>query len=174
MGGAVLFAITAAHAMVETARDTLFLRGLPPERLPWAYLGIAAGVLLSMQALERVPGARSRLRALQTLLALGIAGHLVFAAIEPNGPPFFYALYVWCGVLPPQLLIQLWLALGNALDVGVAKRAFAWISAGGLAGAAAGAGVSALLLIRWPVQVLLGGRRDHPELAVDPGADIRV
>ena len=154
-GSAVLFAITAAHALAETARDTMFLRELPPERLPWAYLGIAAGVLLSSRSIERAVGARSRLHALQVLLGVGAAGHLAFAAVGGGGPAFLTALYVWCGVLATQLLIQLWLVVGGALDVRVAKRLFAWIAAAGLAGAAGGAGLAALLLLRWPVQALL-------------------
>src|SRR5438094_7435873 len=43
-----LFGITAAHTLIETARDAVFLAKLPPSRLPWMYLGIAAlGVLLA-------------------------------------------------------------------------------------------------------------------------------
>ncbi|HEX2485301.1 MAG TPA: hypothetical protein VHQ66_08375, partial [Myxococcota bacterium] len=152
----MLFAITSAHALAETARDTLFLQELAPERLPWAYLGIAAGVLLSAQLLGRAIGAGSHLRALQLLLGVGALGHLAFARIRAPAPDeWLYALYVWCGVLTTQLLIQLWLALSSTLHVGQAKRAYAWISAGGLAGAASGAGVAALLLLRWPVQGLL-------------------
>jgi len=154
-GSAVLFAITAAHVAGETARDALFLRALPPERLPWAYLGIAAGVLLGAQAVERAGAARARRAALRALLALAAAGYLAFAALESAAPAFLYAFYVWCGVATTLLVIQLWLLLGEALDVRAAKRAFAWISAGGLAGAAAGGGVSALLLLRVPVRGLL-------------------
>ena len=37
----VLATITGAHAVHETARDTLFLTNLPATALPWAYIAIA-------------------------------------------------------------------------------------------------------------------------------------
>ena len=37
-----LFGLVAAHTLLETARDALFLARLPPSQLPWAYLAIAA------------------------------------------------------------------------------------------------------------------------------------
>lgn len=36
-----LFGIMAAHALLETARDSLFLARIPPSHLAWAYLAIA-------------------------------------------------------------------------------------------------------------------------------------
>jgi hypothetical protein len=38
----VLFGILAAHTILETARDALFLARLPPSQLPWMYLAMAA------------------------------------------------------------------------------------------------------------------------------------
>src|SRR5260221_6843918 len=38
-----IFGILAAHTLLETARDALFLARLPASRLPWVYL-IIAGV----------------------------------------------------------------------------------------------------------------------------------
>src|SRR5258708_17396523 len=37
-----LFGMTAAHSIVETARDALFLARVPVARLVWVYLAIAA------------------------------------------------------------------------------------------------------------------------------------
>ena len=36
-----LFGLMAGHALLETARDALFLTNVPAERLPWVYLLIA-------------------------------------------------------------------------------------------------------------------------------------
>lgn len=152
----MLFAVVAAHALAETARDTLFLNGLPAERLPFAYLAIALGVLLGGRAVEAGLARRSRVRALQSVLVVGALGHLAFAALATrSSPPLLYALYVWCGLVTTLLVVQFWLLLGSAFDVGSAKRAFAWVAAGGVAGAAAGAALAALLLLALPVRALL-------------------
>ena len=37
-----LFALIASHALLETARDALFLARVPASRLPWVFLAIAA------------------------------------------------------------------------------------------------------------------------------------
>jgi hypothetical protein len=42
----VLFGGLAAHTMLETARDALFLTRLPASQLPWMYLALAALALL--------------------------------------------------------------------------------------------------------------------------------
>ncbi len=155
MAAGILLAIVAAHALVETARDALFLRDLPAERLPYAYLAMAAGVLLSARIVEPL-ARRSRAAALRALLAMGAVGHLGFAALAARGEPAVaFALYVWAGVLATQLALQLWLLVARLLDVGRAKRDFARIGAGGLAGAVLGAGGSALLLLALPVGALL-------------------
>jgi AAA family ATP:ADP antiporter len=151
----VLFAIVAAHALAETARDTLFLRGLPAERLPWAYLAIAALVVVASPLVARIARA-GRVAALRALLVAGAAGHLVFAALTPEGGPrILFALYVWCGLLTTELVVQFWLLLGAHVDVQRAKRAFTRVAAGGVAGAAAGAGLAALLTLVLPVRALL-------------------
>ena len=41
-----LFCLLAGHALLETARDALFLTHVPAEQLPWMYLSIAAVVVL--------------------------------------------------------------------------------------------------------------------------------
>ena len=41
-----LAVILAAHSMLETARDTLFLTKLPANYLPLAYIGIAGLALI--------------------------------------------------------------------------------------------------------------------------------
>ncbi|HMK73027.1 MAG TPA: hypothetical protein VK454_06790, partial [Myxococcaceae bacterium] len=43
---ALLFTQVAAHSLLETARDSLYLRSEPVTRLPWVYLALIAVVLL--------------------------------------------------------------------------------------------------------------------------------
>src|SRR5439155_19730048 len=62
----VLFGILAAHTILETARDALFLARLPPSQLPWMYLAMAAIAVGLSQWTAR---SLSAPRALATLLA---------------------------------------------------------------------------------------------------------
>src|SRR4029077_9545986 len=73
-----LFGILAAHTILETARDALFLARLPPSQLPWMYLAMAGvAARLSNWSARRLRGPR----ALATLLAGCAAGTLSFWAI---------------------------------------------------------------------------------------------
>src|SRR5512138_2304799 len=45
-----LLGITAAHTLIETARDALFLAKIPVEHLPALYLAIAAAGLVTTRA----------------------------------------------------------------------------------------------------------------------------
>src|SRR5258705_3482466 len=59
----VLFGILAAHTLLETARDALFLARLPASQLPWMYLAIAAAAFamsrVRLPQLERLPASRA-------------------------------------------------------------------------------------------------------------------
>ena len=60
----------AAHAILETARDALFLARLPATDLPWAYLAIAllaTAALRGQQGLLKVVHHRHRLLSLTSL-----------------------------------------------------------------------------------------------------------
>jgi ATP/ADP translocase len=73
----VLFGILAAHTILETARDALFLARLPPSQLPWMYLAMAAiAVTLSNWSTRRLRGSH----ALAGLLAICSAGTFLFCA----------------------------------------------------------------------------------------------
>src|SRR5206468_6898452 len=87
-----LFGILAAHTILETARDALFLARLPPSQLPWMYLAMAAiAIGLSQWTTRRL----SRPRALATLLAVCAAGTYAFWAICYSlGTMAFRAMYV--------------------------------------------------------------------------------
>ena len=49
-----LLGFMTGHALLETARDALFLASLPARRLPWAYLAIAVIALALGQREPRV------------------------------------------------------------------------------------------------------------------------
>ena len=150
LGFASLFAAMASHGLVETARDALFLSGLPAERLPWAYLAIAvltAGVVrLEQRLLQRVRDKRRVLAG--TLLVAGAAhaGLAVELGDHAGDPRWLFGLYVWAGLVATIVVVQLWLLLDDVVTVGQAKRIFGPVAAGGVTGALSGAFLAERLL----------------------------
>jgi AAA family ATP:ADP antiporter len=139
---AALSAATAAHTLLETARDALFLEKLPATTLPWMYLAIAVlGV-----GVTRLLGARRRAGTASAAMALaGLAGLLFFGATSAPTPSVLYALFIWTGTFGAIIGLELWMLLGAAFDVGQAKRLFGLIGAGAVAGATVGAVVAKLV-----------------------------
>jgi AAA family ATP:ADP antiporter len=143
---ATLVALLSGHAMLETARDALFLAKLAPEELPLAYIAVAV-LALGVAKLNQLAGARVARRTLLSLTL--VAGALVTAGffwISTAGAVGLVALYVWTGLLATVAVVQFWLQLGEALHVGQAKRLFAVIGAGGLVGATLGSALAGALL----------------------------
>ena len=149
----VLFGVLAAHTILETARDALFLARLPPAQLPWMYLAIAAiAVGLSKWTTRRLSGAR----ALATLLAAGAAGTFTFWAIGSSlGPWALRALYVWTGLVSTLAALQFWLVVGEIYTITQAKRVYAVIGLGSLLGAVAGGGLARIVSSRVDAHHLL-------------------
>ena len=99
-----LFGILAAHTILETARDAMFLARLPPSQLPWMYLVIAVvAVGLSQWTTRMLSGARS----LAMLLAACSAGTFAFWATGTTHSGWtIRALYVWTGLVSTLAAVQ--------------------------------------------------------------------
>jgi len=153
-----LLAITAAHSIMETARDTLFLTSLPATHLPHAYLAIA---LLAILELKLHDHALRRVRDRRTLLAASLlVGSLVtfgfWVLLDELGPWAPFGFYVWTGLLITVVLIEFWLLLGDAVTVTQAKRIFPVIAAGGVLGASLGSLLAgALLRVAPPIELVI-------------------
>jgi ATP:ADP antiporter, AAA family len=140
-----LFGFMASHAMLETARDALFLAKVSFSRLPWVYLAIAVFSLILAQLRARSQGSERR-RSLELWLGLAAVVDLVFWVLVGRGATWvFYALYVWSGVIATLILVQFWLAMGDRFTATEAKRVFAVIGTGSVLGAILGSGLAALL-----------------------------
>jgi AAA family ATP:ADP antiporter len=158
-GFATLLVIIAGHTMLETARDTLFLSDLPAERLPWAYLAIAALAMVMGGALGRVTRSLPRRHTLTATLLVAAAVSVVFwrFAADPR-PATLFAFYVWTGLAASLVTVQLWLRAASTFDVDRAKRVFTLIGAGGLAGATIGAALASVVVhFARPHVLILGG-----------------
>ncbi|HET9158462.1 MAG TPA: HEAT repeat domain-containing protein [Myxococcaceae bacterium] len=141
---ALLFLLVAAHTVLETARDSLFLTGQPISRLPLVFLAVTAAVL-SLTPLQRFLWSTGHRGALPvTLLGTG-SGTLIFW-LAAGRPGAVVAFYVWTALFSSLVFVQFWLTTDEAFALGDAKKTFGFIAAGGLLGAVAGSAGARLLL----------------------------
>jgi AAA family ATP:ADP antiporter len=151
-----LFCLLAGHALLETARDALFLTHVPAEQLPWMYLSIAAVVVLFALFRSRSYGAadhRRELMALQILAAIGTLGFWILLPGEARW--LYYALYIWSGVIGGLLVVTFWLVLGDLFTITQGKRIYAAVGTGGAVGAIGGFGLASGLTAILPPEFLL-------------------
>jgi ATP:ADP antiporter, AAA family len=141
-----LFGFVASHAMLETARDALFLAKVPATHLPWVFIAIA-GMSLTLANVQHRFSSRLGGR---TALAvwIGVAGSVTlgFWLLLPIlGSAGVYTLYVWSGVLTTLVLVHFWTLLGTIFSITQAKRLYGVIGAGSVIGALAGSGMASAL-----------------------------
>src|SRR5215468_927507 len=130
---ALLFLLVAAHALLETARDSLFLTEQPISRLPWVLLLVTAAVL-ALTPLQRLLWSTAHRSALSlTLAATGAVTLLFWLASGWHGAVL--AFYVWTALFSSLVFVQFWLTADEAFSVDEAKRTFGFMAAGGLLGA---------------------------------------
>ena len=141
----VLFAIMVAHALLETARDALFLARLGPDRLAWAYIVMAATALFAVNVVRRWGGVRDPRRVLIAFLALAVTGTTILAVTVAVAPSAVFVLYVWTGVVATLVVPSFWTVLDRSLRIAEAKRVFGAIGAGGVLGAMAGSALASVL-----------------------------
>ncbi len=150
----VLFGLIAAHTMLETARDALFLGHLPPSRLSLVYALLAA---LSIPIAKvnglfvRRFGKRNAL--VITLMAAAYGTAMLYLA--PRTATLAFVLYVWSGLLGMVLTVQFWSLAGTTFTVAQGKRIFGPLAAGGVIGAVTGASIAAVVLRYFEIGSLL-------------------
>jgi AAA family ATP:ADP antiporter len=141
-----LFGILAAHTLLETARDALFLARLPATQLPWTYLAIAVVAVVASQGpwsrLRRLSG-RYRLPLLLFVSALATSAFWLLGSW--SDPWTLRLLYVWTGVVGTLASLQFWMILGELFTVTEAKRLYRVIGLGSLLGAVVGSGLARVI-----------------------------
>ena len=138
-----LFGIMAAHALLETARDSLFLARIPPSHLAWAYLAIAL-LSLAIFLFQRREGSDQSRLVIWLLASSGVT--LAFWFLVGKGHLWvLYLLYIWSGVFATLVIVRFWAMLAGFFTVGQAKRVFAFVGVGGVLGAITGSALAALL-----------------------------
>jgi AAA family ATP:ADP antiporter len=158
VAASVLLLTVAGHALRETARDALFLAGLPAARLPEAYLAIAALTVVIACLGGKLDGRVGHRTLLSGILGVGCLVDVGFWwAVRCPHPGTLLALYVWTGVLATALTIEFWLALADACEGPCAARVFTIAGSGALAGALIGSAAARALLAMLSVRSLLLG-----------------
>ena len=151
---ALLFLLLGAHAMLETARDALFLSSIPATRLPFVYILVAV-VSLGVLRLQRVVGHTGGRYLPAYLVGASALTAGLWQALPALGNPGLYVLYVWSGVMISLLIVEFWLAMGAKTTVAQAKRLFPFIGTGSVAGAIFGFGVAGGIASTWGAFALL-------------------
>src|SRR5688500_12485645 len=148
-----LFGILAAHTLLETARDALFLARLPPSQLPWVYMAMAALAI----GISQFQGVTRRGAWSLPLLLLFFAGTTLgfwlFGSFDD--PWTLRALYVWTGLVGTLAGLQFWLVVGELYTVTQAKRLYKLVGAGSVLGAVAGGALARAVAANFPASVLV-------------------
>lgn len=149
-----LFGLIAAHTMLETARDALFLEALPASRLPLVYVLLAGLSVVAAKGNTRFVAAFGRRNALVITLLAAAYGTIVFYLI-PRSAAAIFGLYVWSALLGTVLVVQFWMYCGQLYTVAQGSRLFGLVTAGGVLGAVTGASAAVGVLRMIPVEALL-------------------
>jgi AAA family ATP:ADP antiporter len=136
--------VMAAHMLLETGVDALFLANISVERLPLVTLAIAALALLASRA-RLAEGHRRSLIALQAIAAVGTFAMWSLVVFADAQYWIFYLLYVWSGLITSMIVMRFWIFIGDLFTIIEGKRLFASIAMGGTVGALVGSGAAALL-----------------------------
>jgi AAA family ATP:ADP antiporter len=137
-----LFGFVASHAMLETARDAVFLAKVPSTHLPWVFIAIAVLSLAAADLQHRSARLGGRLGLSAWTAVAGVITIAFWALLPAVGAGGVYALYVWSGVLTTLVLVHFWTLLGTIFSITQAKRVYGLVGAGSVVGAVAGSGAA--------------------------------
>ncbi len=151
-----LFGILAAHTLLETARDALFLARLPASQLPWVYLAMAGVAVAVSEGPWRAPRGALARHGLSLVLLSGAGVTFFFWTLDlAEGAWRLRALYVWTGLIGTLSTLQFWLVLGETYTITQAKRVFRVVAIGSVVGAVAGSAWARVLSAHAPPQSLV-------------------
>ena len=137
-----LFVVIGSLAMLETARDALFLSRIPVTRLPWMYIVLAV-ISLFMAKLNALLTPFGGRVALALTAAVSAAVTIALAHfLRLLGPAGVYALYIWSSLSTALIVVRFWTLVASRFTVSQAKRLYGLIGAGSVLGAIVGSAVA--------------------------------
>ena len=141
----VLFLMMVAHSILETARDTLFLTRIGPDKLGWAYVGIAGVSLAAFMGFRKWGAVRGARAMLMTFLICALIGTTILAFALSATAWAAFILYVWTGTIASLMVPSFWLVIERDVRIGDAKKILSAIAAGGGLGALVGSAMASVL-----------------------------
>lgn len=151
-----LFGFMAGHAVLETARDALFLGSLSARRLPWVYLTIAlVALFLGQREPPFVRRFSTRNELSGWLVFSSLVTFVLWGAIGWSGPWIYFVLYTWSGVLATLVVVRFWTLMAELFTVIQAKRLFALVGVGSVGGAILGSALARILAAFLPARHLV-------------------
>jgi AAA family ATP:ADP antiporter len=151
----VLLLTIAAHTVLETARDALFLAKLAPRNLAFVYMATAAAMIVLTPLSVRLTRSAGPKNALVVSLILTAFTAAWFRS-RPPGPASVFTLYVFGATSATLLVGQFWLLAGSLFSAAQSRRLFGALASGGVLGGVGGGALAALLVPHLPVRSLLG------------------
>jgi len=149
--------IVAAFFTLKPARDAGFLSHVGFERLPYMYMALglvlAAVAAAVSRALKGLPIGSAVTRLTASALVLNVLVWTV--SLSKPGPWFYWAFYLWVGIVGLLLPLYAWLLWNDMFTVREARRHYWLIGLGGTAGAALGALLAGLAAREFGIKSLI-------------------
>lgn len=150
-----LFGVMAGHALLETARDALFLSKLPATHLPAVYIGVAVLAAAISRLEPRFRPADCAVALSRTLLAAAAVTAAFWPLLASSEAWVLYALYLWSATVASLAVAGFWLMTSERFTVSQAKRLYPLIGTGSVLGAVAGTAVASVVATLFPARQLL-------------------
>jgi AAA family ATP:ADP antiporter len=129
----------ASYITSSPARDSLFLKKLGADRLPYVYLLIAIVVGVASPFYLKIANRVVLKQLIRYTSLIAVFDFLLFWWILRFGGRFsgawiYYVIYIWVSLFGAITTSQCWLLANHAFNPREAKRLFAFIGAGGVLG----------------------------------------
>jgi AAA family ATP:ADP antiporter len=141
----VLLLMVAAHTILETARDTLFLLHNPSSGLSLMYVALACLTFFANAGAIMVARRVGHRRALLWLLVAAIGASLALSFVVRSNRGVC-AVYLFSGLVGVLLSPHFWLLAANLFTQAQGRRLFSLVAAGGIVGGVFGAGIAGYVL----------------------------
>jgi ATP:ADP antiporter, AAA family len=130
-----LLIIIACYVTTKSVRDSLFLKRIGFNQLPYVYMVIAivVGFISSFYSKAARRVSVNQLIRLTSLIAVFIF-FVFWLLLRYNWPWMFYVLYIWVSIFIVVSTSQFWLLANYVFNPREAKRLFALIGSGGVLG----------------------------------------